>query len=74
MRSEAKRRCPSCGGKDTRRSLHGGMLDAFMQMFRKRAFRCRSCRRRFYSTEVEPESAISDDVDEPDEAHDHRPA
>jgi hypothetical protein len=45
-----------------------------MQMFRKRPFRCRSCRRRFYSYEVKPDEAVSDDVDEAGDAHDHRPA
>ena len=44
-----------------------------MQMFHKRPFRCRSCRRRFYSAEIRPDEDVSDDVDER-EAHDHGPA
>jgi hypothetical protein len=45
--------------------MHGGLMDAFMQMFGKRPFRCRSCRKRFYSEEVKPDEPVSDDVDEP---------
>ena len=74
MRSQAKPRCPSCGGKDTRHSLPGGVLDAFMQMFRKHPFRCRNCRRRFYSLEIQPDEVVSDDVDEAGDAHNQRPA
>jgi len=38
-----------------------------MKMFRKHPFRCRSCRRRFYSYQVQPEEAATDDVDEMEE-------
>jgi hypothetical protein len=47
--SDSKLRCPSCGGPDVRRSQSHGMWDSIMQMLRKSPFRCRGCRRRFYS-------------------------
>ena len=68
MSSEGKKRCPSCGGSDTRHSVRNGLLDAFMQMFHKRPFRCRSCRRRFYGTD---EDAPPPDAEDQDDAADH---
>ncbi|MBS1856877.1 MAG: hypothetical protein JST11_16025 [Acidobacteria bacterium] len=34
--------------------MRGGPLDAIMRLFHKRPFRCRRCRARFYSREMEP--------------------
>jgi hypothetical protein len=48
-------------------------MDALMQMLGKRPFRCRSCRRRFYSREVRPDEPISDDVDETGPVHEGHP-
>ena len=48
LSSSEKQQCPSCGSKDTRHSYPGGMLDMLMEMFGKRPYRCRGCRRRFY--------------------------
>jgi hypothetical protein len=45
-----------------------------MGMFRKRPFRCRSCRRRFYSYVILPDEVESGDVDEGGEAEGPRPA
>ena len=55
MHSVEKYRCPSCGGTDTRRSYRDGLLDTLMQIFRKRPYRCRGCRRRFYEYDGERE-------------------
>jgi hypothetical protein len=57
--SEDKQRCPGCGSLDTRHSFRGGLLDSLMRAFRKRPFRCRSCRQRFYRRETEiPDSEL----------------
>ncbi len=48
MSADSKHRCPSCGSTDTRHSYPGGALDMFMELFGKRPFRCRGCRKRFY--------------------------
>jgi hypothetical protein len=40
-------------------------MDTFMQTFRKRPFRCRSCRKRFYGTEDEVELLEESDVEAP---------
>ena len=57
--------------------MRGGLLDAFMQMFRKRPFRCRSCRRRFYCREDEAvpqdsEHAEASGAEASSETHDHQ--
>ena len=49
--------------------MRGGILDAIMQMFHKRPFRCRSCRRRFYSNEEE----LIETGEDSDEAADQHP-
>jgi len=43
-------RCPNCGSPHIRRSHTGGMLDRFMRLFGKVAYRCRDCRDRFHAS------------------------
>lgn len=41
--------CPKCGGVDTRRSRHSGLSDAFHRALSQHAWRCRTCKHRFYA-------------------------
>ena len=41
-------RCPSCGGRDIRRSHSRKLLDALLGAFHRYPMRCRQCRDRFY--------------------------
>ena len=41
--------CPSCGWHNTRLSLTRTFVDSILRMFSVRAYRCRSCRRRFWA-------------------------
>jgi uncharacterized protein with PIN domain len=43
-------RCPHCGSPNIRRSHSGGIVDKVMQIFGKRAYRCRDCRDRFHAS------------------------
>jgi hypothetical protein len=47
------------------------MVDAIMQMFHRRPFRCRSCRRRFYGYRDDPEPQEVDADEAANEAADH---
>jgi len=59
MNPESPRlQCPRCGGFDVRPSLTRRMVDAVMERFSRRAYRCRFCRRRFYEFPVLPEGAV----------------
>jgi hypothetical protein len=40
-------RCPRCGWRNTRLSHTKSMLDSVLRTFSLRAFRCRSCGKRF---------------------------
>jgi len=43
-------RCPKCGSSDIRVSKDRNFLDMIMRtIFRMRAYRCRSCRKRFFA-------------------------
>jgi hypothetical protein len=48
--------CPHCGSVDVRSSRRERWTDRFERLFGKVAFRCRSCRKRFFA----PESANGD--------------
>jgi hypothetical protein len=41
-------RCGACGSSDVRLSMKYTALDSALSAFRIAAFRCRSCRHRFY--------------------------
>jgi hypothetical protein len=41
-------RCPSCGSRDVRGSLHLGIKDNVAAVFSLAPVRCRACARRFY--------------------------
>jgi DNA-directed RNA polymerase subunit RPC12/RpoP len=42
--------CTNCGSRDVQLSRkRTALLDSFMRLFDKRAYRCHACRRRFYS-------------------------
>jgi ribosomal protein L37AE/L43A len=47
--------CPKCGSADVRRSRSEGFLAAFLRVFGRWPFRCRSCRARFYRAAEPPE-------------------
>jgi len=40
--------CPKCGSLDIRRARSQGAWAAFLRVFGRWPFRCRSCRQRFY--------------------------
>ena len=52
---------------DTRHSYPGGFLDMLMEMFGKRPYRCRGCRRRFYG----PDDTVGEAATETEEPVDH---
>ena len=54
-RSPTQFSCPKCGSSDVRRSQSEGALAAFLRMFGRWPFRCRSCRARFYRAAAAPE-------------------
>lgn len=41
--------CPICNGRNVRRSESARFKDRIMAWFRYSPFRCRTCRRRFYT-------------------------
>jgi len=43
-------RCPNCGSSNIRRAHTGGMVDTFMRLFGRVAYRCRDCRDRFHAS------------------------
>ena len=43
--------CPQCGGADTRASRKTYPMDLLHRILGKEPFRCRTCHRRFYSSE-----------------------
>jgi predicted RNA-binding Zn-ribbon protein involved in translation (DUF1610 family) len=51
--------CPKCGSSDIRRARSEGALSAFLRIFGRWPFRCRSCRRRFYLASVAPDDDLS---------------
>jgi len=46
--------CPSCGDSAIRFSQHSYGSDAFQSLFGRMPYRCRKCRRRFYSSQTLP--------------------
>jgi hypothetical protein len=51
----ARHGCPKCGSLDVRRARSEGFIAAFLQMFGRWPFRCRSCRSRFFRSATPPE-------------------
>jgi transposase-like protein len=50
-----KKRCPVCFSADTRRSYPGHLKDQFLKaIFKLEPYRCRSCRKRFFSRTPTP--------------------
>jgi len=47
--------CPKCGSHDVRRSKGEGAWAAFLRVFGRWPFRCRSCRARFFRFTDPPE-------------------
>ena len=47
--------CPKCGSHDVRRSKGEGGWAAFLRIFGRWPFRCRSCRARFFMATEPPE-------------------
>ena len=52
---ETRHGCPKCGSADVRRARSEGFAAAFLQMFGRWPFRCRSCRARFFRSAPPPE-------------------
>jgi predicted RNA-binding Zn-ribbon protein involved in translation (DUF1610 family) len=47
--------CPKCGSADIRRSKNEGVVAAFLRIFGRWPYRCRSCRSRFYLVSAAPD-------------------
>jgi hypothetical protein len=45
--------CPSCGNSDVRRSRSLSRRDGFQRVLGRQAYRCRTCRQRFYCSAFE---------------------
>jgi len=56
-------RCPRCAGSDDLRISRQQWFDVFFMVLGLRAYRCRLCRKRFYSWKSLPAAADRTDAD-----------